>query len=578
MKAALAGSKVLPRSVTVPLLVGISGQEPWVGFDFSPVSSLAVTIPPYEDEGTVDFDLELRGDGGAEGAEELTIHGGALGAGLTGLGFTTVESDSLTIVDNDMILGLLDAEGEPLTRVLEGSSPQVQVQMSYPGTFTSNTPRAAQVTIGGGTASGSDYRIASAPGDVFLPIRQNSAAEAFGLTTVDDNAFEGDETLRVSASAEGFDIAPVDLIIQDNEIRLSLNQASVREDAGRIIRRVTARASSAPPEDLVVNVVVGGGRSSGNGYTSLSPRRFSVTIPAGQQTGSRSFSLTLVDDTIPGNSKTVSVTGSASGFDVSAARLTITDDGDAAAPPPPSGGGGGGGGGGGAPPPSGGGGGGGGGGAPPPAGGGAQPPAQPPAPVCVGRFCDDDGNVHQDNIERIAAWRITLGCDAQDATRYCPNAEITRRQMSAFLHRAVSQRWTIEAPEGIELADVGADEWFRPFAEWVVSVGAFSAPGGVFNPGGVVTRADMAIMMIGAFPHLDAVPTEASRFGDAAGLSPDVLAALEGMYQTGVTRGCSAEPLNYCPNQPVTRAQMASFFVRAVNLAPADTQPAAAGT
>ena len=195
--------------------------------------------------------------------------------------------------------------------------------------------------------------------------------------------------------------------------------------------------------------------------------------------------------------------------------------------------------------------------------------------MCVGRFCDDDSNVHQDNIEQIAVWQITLGCDAEDATRYCPDAEITRRQMSAFLHRAVSQRWTIEAPEGIELSDVEADEWFRPFAEWVVSVGAFSAPEGVFDPGGVVTRADMAIMMIGAFPHLDAVPTETSRFGDAEGLSPEVLAALEGMYQTGVTRGCSAEPLNYCPNQPVTRAQMASFFVRAINLVPADTQPAA---
>ncbi len=596
VKAALDGDKVLPRSVTVPLTVGIAGGAA-AGYDFTRVSSLAVTIPPYEDEGTVEFDLEMNDDTRPEGAEELTVHAGTLGAGLTGLGFTAVESDSFTIVDNDMILGLLDAGGEPLTRVLEGASPQVQVQLSYPGTHWSS-PRFVRVTVEGGTAAGSDYRIPVAPGDVFFPLRQNSAAKTFGLNTVNDRVFEGDETLRVSAAAEGFDIAPVELIIQDNEIRLSLNQASVREDAGRIPRTVTATASSAPPEDLVVTVAVGGGRSSGNGYTSLSPAQFPITIPAGEQSGSGSFSLTLVDDSTPGNSKSVSVAGSASGFDVSAARLTITDDGDAAAPPPapppapappPPSGGGGGGGGGGTPPPAGGGGGGGGGGAPPPAGGGggggggapppagggAQPPAQPPAPVCVGRFCDDDGNVHQDNIERIAVWRITLGCDAQDATKYCPDAQITRRQMSAFLHRAVSQRWTIQAPEGIELTDVGADEWFRPFAEWVVSVGAFSAPGGVFNPGGVVTRADMAIMMIGAFPHLDAVPTEASRFGDAAGLSPDVLAALEGMYQTGVTRGCSAEPLNYCPNQPVTRAQMASFFVRAVNLAPADTQPTA---
>ncbi len=369
------GAKVLPRSITVPLTVGVSGREPAARYDFKRVSSLAVTIPPYEDEGTVEFDLELIDDTNPEGAEELTIHAGTLGNALTGLGFTAVESDSFTILDNEIILGLVDAEGDPLTRVLEGSSSQVRAQLSYSGTSTSNTPRVVRVTVEGGTAAGSDFRMPSAPGDVFFPIRVNSAAGTFGLSTVNDRAFEGDETLRVSAASEGFDISPVEIIIQDNDIRLSLSQASVREDGGRITRTVTARASSAPPEDLVVNVVVGGGRSSGSGYTSLSPRRFPVTIPAGETSGSGSFSLTLVDDTTPGNSKSVSVTGSASGFDVSSARLTITDDGDAAAPPPPSGGGGGGGGG--APPPSGGGGGGG--GAPPPSGGGGGGGAPPPA-------------------------------------------------------------------------------------------------------------------------------------------------------------------------------------------------------
>ena len=40
------------------------------------------------------------------------------------------------------------------------------------------------------------------------------------------------------------------------------------------------------------------------------------------------------------------------------------------------------------------------------------------------------------------------------------------------------------------------------------------------------------------------------------------------MYHTGVTKGCSTTPLNYCPNQPVTRVQMASFFVCAINHPP----------
>ena len=145
--------------------------------------------------------------------------------------------------------------------------------------------------------------------------------------------------------------------------------------------------------------------------------------------------------------------------------------------------------------------------------------------------------------------------------------------MAAFLYRAVSQRWTIQTPEGVEISDVPADAWYRSFADWVVSVGAFAAPEGVFNPGGVVTRADMAVMMIAAFPHLDAVEEAEGLFNDVAGVDPAVVRAVEGMYQTGVTRGCTAAPLNYCPDQPVTRAQMASFFVRAIDLVPAADNP-----
>ena len=141
-------------------------------------------------------------------------------------------------------------------------------------------------------------------------------------------------------------------------------------------------------------------------------------------------------------------------------------------------------------------------------GGGGGGTVQPLAQACAGRFCDEDGSVHEANIERIAQWQITLGCSATDANLFCPAADITRRQMAAFLYRAVSQRWTIPTPATAELSDVAADAWFRTFADWVVSVNAFSAPGGVFNPGGVVTRADMAVMMIAAFPHLDVLPTE----------------------------------------------------------------------
>ena len=51
----------------------------------------------------------------------------------------------------------------------------------------------------------------------------------------------------------------------------------------------------------------------------------------------------------------------------------------------------------------------------------------------VDHFTDDEGSLHEDAINRIADAGITLGCGG---TRYCPNAVVTRGEMTAFLHRA----------------------------------------------------------------------------------------------------------------------------------------------
>ena len=54
-----------------------------------------------------------------------------------------------------------------------------------------------------------------------------------------------------------------------------------------------------------------------------------------------------------------------------------------------------------------------------------------------GTFADDDGNVHEANIEAIAAKGITLGCNPPDNSRYCPEDSVTRGAMAAFIARAM---------------------------------------------------------------------------------------------------------------------------------------------
>lgn len=56
-------------------------------------------------------------------------------------------------------------------------------------------------------------------------------------------------------------------------------------------------------------------------------------------------------------------------------------------------------------------------------------------PSSVDFFGDDEGNMHEDAINRLAAAGVTLGCAPR---RYCPGGTVTREQMASFLTRAAA--------------------------------------------------------------------------------------------------------------------------------------------
>ena len=189
----------------------------------------------------------------------------------------------------------------------------------------------------------------------------------------------------------------------------------------------------------------------------------------------------------------------------------------------------------------------------------------------TGSFSDDDGSVHESNIELIAEWEITLGCGIN---RFCPSRTVTRSQMAAFLYRAFTRLYgapDLERQEPVLLTDVTEAAWYRPFAHWAVANEVIRTQGVRFDPFGPVTRADMADMLVGTFAHLEPSAELQGLFSDTAGTRGTTIRAMEGIYDAGVTSGCATEPLRYCPTEAVTREQMASFLVRAVRLAPSDS-------
>ena len=112
--------------------------------------------------------------------------------------------------------------------------------------------------------------------------------------------------------------------------------------------------------------------------------------------------------------------------------------------------------------------------------------------------------------------------------------------------------------------DIGASPFIGDIA-WLYSqaISNGCAPG-VFCPGLTVTRAEMASFLARA---LNLPPAATDHFWDDEGLVHQD--AINRVADAGITLGCG--PGTYCPNDPVTRAEMASFLSRALTL-PASTR------
>ncbi len=106
--------------------------------------------------------------------------------------------------------------------------------------------------------------------------------------------------------------------------------------------------------------------------------------------------------------------------------------------------------------------------------------------------------------------------------------------------------------------------WAQCYINRVAEAGIMPGCGGDrFCPDGVVTRSDMAVFLEDA-THLGvpfAMPPAAGTFTDVPAALP-LACWIEQLYRDGITTGC-VPGVQYCPNDPVTRAQMAVFICRA---------------
>jgi hypothetical protein len=150
---------------------------------------------------------------------------------------------------------------------------------------------------------------------------------------------------------------------------------------------------------------------------------------------------------------------------------------------------------------------------------------------------------------------ITGGCSA-NPPQFCPESSITRGQMAVFIEAALGHPPNTCAGR---FADVVSDNPFCGFIERLADDGITGGCGaGIFCPDAPVTRGQMAVFIEAALGN--AANTCSGQFGDVA--DADAFCGfIERLANDGITGGCGGG--NFCPNDPVTRAQMAVFLVAA---------------
>jgi hypothetical protein len=160
-----------------------------------------------------------------------------------------------------------------------------------------------------------------------------------------------------------------------------------------------------------------------------------------------------------------------------------------------------------------------------------------------------------------------IGACATAPLRYCPGSSVTREQMAVLLLRGMRGSGATPPPATGVFPDVPPT---HPSAAWIEALAAegitSGCGGGQYCPGKAVTRGEMVAFLLRSMRGRAYMPPSGTgtRFADVPPSHP-LVAWIEQLAADGVADGCGGR--NFCPEAPVTRAQMAVLLVRAFNLA-----------
>jgi photosystem II stability/assembly factor-like uncharacterized protein len=164
-------------------------------------------------------------------------------------------------------------------------------------------------------------------------------------------------------------------------------------------------------------------------------------------------------------------------------------------------------------------------------------------------------------IDLLKEYAITHAC--QDVPlKYCPNDNITEAQMAVFVVRSVMGNDNFTYTQTPYFSDVPASNLYFPWIQKMQDLGiALPCASNQFCPDTPVTRGIMSVLIIrGRYGVATPSSYPSLPYFTDVGPSHPYFPWIQKMKQFGITSGCTAT--TYCPDDPVTRGQMAVFIMR----------------
>jgi hypothetical protein len=182
------------------------------------------------------------------------------------------------------------------------------------------------------------------------------------------------------------------------------------------------------------------------------------------------------------------------------------------------------------------------------------------APGTIPPFVDIGGLIHYDSIAFIWQRGITKGCNPPANDLFCPDGDVTRGQMAAFLNRALG----LPAASKDHFTDDGNSIFegdINRLAEAGITKGCNPPANDRFCPEAKVTRGQMAAFLVRAFGYTDAGGGDLFIDDDGFVFEADI----DRLGTAGITKGCNPPTNNrFCPGDGLSRDQMAAFLHRAL--------------